>query len=128
MRSNARHILVIEDEDAIREDLEEVLRHKGYTVASAPDGSDGLRQINAQRPDLVLCDRLMPGLSGSDLLAELRRSRPDLMNMPFVFLTALADTADMAEVEHLRPSAYITKPVDYADLVNRISSLLGDRR
>lgn len=124
MSLDAQHILVIEDEDAIREDLEEVLRHNGYSVASSPDGLDGLRQINSRQPDLVLCDRLMPGLSGSALLAELRRSRPDLSGMPFVFLTALADVADMAEVAHLQPSAYITKPVDYADLVKRISNLL----
>ncbi|MBL8697762.1 MAG: response regulator [Alphaproteobacteria bacterium] len=128
MTATAKHILVIEDEEAIREDLEEVLRLKGYSVASAPDGMDGLRQISARRPDLVLCDRLMPGLTGSELLTELRASRPDLAGMPFVFLTALADSADLREVEHLQPSAYISKPVDYATLVERINQLLAAPR
>jgi len=120
-------ILLIEDEAPVREMLIDELNVQGHTVVEAENGEDGIRKFLELEPDIVLCDRAMPGMSGFDVLERIRGAHPQYDDVPFVFLTALADPRDKAAVEHLRPAAYITKPVDFEKLAQKITKLVGQR-
>lgn len=117
-------ILLIEDEEAVREMLQDELSVQGYDVQEAANGEEGLSKFLQETPDLVLCDRAMPGMSGYDLLAHLRHNYPQHDKIPFVFLTALTDPRDKGSVDHLCPAGYIEKPVDFKALVKKIDTLL----
>lgn len=117
-------ILLIEDEPQVREMLLDELSVRGHSVLEAPDGQAGLQMLLDAEPDLVICDRAMPGMSGYEVLARLRGAYPQFAEMPFVFLTALSDPRDKIAVDHLKPSAYINKPVDFKMLNAKIDNLL----
>ena len=106
-------ILCIEDEPMVLEDLVEELEDRGYEVLSAKNGVDGLAMILKHEPELVISDITMPGMGGHELLAELRTKHNRFDNMPFLFLSALADDKEI--VEGLKRGAYnyMTKPVDF---------------
>ena len=118
------NILCIDDEDDFRLDLVEYLEELGHKVEQAGDGAQGLTMIECERPDLVICDRSMPKLSGIELLQAIREKYPE---MPFVFLTALDDPRDRKATSHLRPSAYVTKPVDFDDFAKLLGGILTER-
>lgn len=117
-------ILLIEDEISVREMLTDELTIQGHEVIEAENGEEGLRKFLETEPDLVLCDRAMPGMSGFDVLERIRGAHPQFNDVPFVFLTALADPRDRAAVDHLKPAAYLTKPVDFNALSDKIKSLI----
>lgn len=120
-----KRLVVIEDEDAVREDLVELLSEAGYAVRSGADGQAGLALILSEPPDLVICDRLMPIMSGFDVLNALRRDRPDLNALPFIFLTALTDSRDRHAVADLNPTIYLGKPTDHDDLLRVVGVVLN---
>ncbi len=124
MKNQIIKILLIEDEAAVREILTDELSVQGHTVIEAVNGEDGLKKFLEVEPDLVLCDRAMPGMSGYDVLDNIRRMHPQFANIPFVFLTALTDPRDKMGVEHLYPAAYIEKPVDFNMLSEKIKVLV----
>ena len=117
-------ILLIEDETPVREMLLDELRDQGHTVLEAQSGEEGLKLLLELEPDLVLCDRVMPGMSGFDLLARVRGAYPQYRDLPFIFLTALSDPRDKAAVEHLEPAGYLTKPIDFEVLSEKVDALL----
>ncbi len=117
-------ILLIEDEPQVREMLLDELTERGHKVIEAANGVEGLQMMVTSEPDLVLCDRAMPGMSGYEVLERIRGAYPQFADIPFVFLTALSDARDRLAVEHLKPSAYINKPVDFNMLTQKIESLL----
>ena len=121
-----RRILVIEDEEALLDDLVDLLRSapEGYEVLEAPEGRTGLALIEARRPDLVICDRLMPAMAGHEVLEALRARDPEFVGMPFVFLTALTDARDREAVAALNPTLYLSKPIDHGALLRAIAALL----
>ena len=119
-----KRLVVIEDERALRDDLVDVLTEAGYAVRSAADGKAGLSLVLEETPDLVICDRLMPIMSGFDVLDALRRDRPDLDALPFVFLTAYNNLAAMSLAKTRGAAEYITKPFEFEYLVARIKQLL----
>jgi CheY-like chemotaxis protein len=116
-------ILLIEDEASVREMLVDELTVQGHEVIEAQNGEEGLRKFLESEPDIVLCDRAMPGMSGFDVLERIRGAHPQFNDTPFVFLTALADPRDRAAVDHLKPAAYLTKPIDFSALNQKIKSL-----
>lgn len=116
-------ILLIEDEASVREMLIDELTVQGHQVIEAQNGEEGLRKFLENEPDLVLCDRAMPGMSGYDVLERIRGAHPQFNDVPFIFLTALADPRDRAAVDHLKPSAYMTKPIDFSALTEKIKDL-----
>lgn len=120
-----KKIVVVEDEDALREDLVDVLMEAGYEVRAGADGQEGLALIINEPPDLVICDRLMPIMSGFDVLDTIRRDRPDLNHLPFIFLTALTDVRDRHSVADLNPTLYLGKPIDHRDLLRVVGDLLA---
>lgn len=121
-------ILLIEDEAPVREMLLDELTVQGHKVIEAANGEEGLQKLVELEPDLVLCDRAMPGMSGYEVLERVRGAYPQFEEIPFIFLTALTDPRDKAGVEHLKPAAYIEKPVDFEMLSSQINDLLNKSR
>lgn len=117
-------ILLIEDEAPVREMLIDELTVQGHKVVEAANGEEGLKKFLELEPDLVVCDRAMPGMSGYEVLERIRGAHPQFEDIPFIFLTALTDPRDKAAVEHLKPAAYIEKPVDFKVLVDKIKALI----
>jgi signal transduction histidine kinase len=120
-------ILVIEDEAIVRENLVELLEAEGYEVLAAANGREGLALARTQAPDLILCDILMPEMSGHDVLEHLTRD-PVTALIPFIFLTARAEREDMRLGMTLGADDYITKPFTHADVLQAITSRLEKRR
>jgi len=117
-------ILCVEDEADLRSDIVEELVSAGYHVVEAGNGREALLELEAVRPDLILCDITMPELGGYELMAQLRADRPDLAEVPFIFLTALGDRADVLNGKRAGADDYLVKPVDYDDLLATIRSRL----
>jgi len=109
-------LLVIEDEAPLRANLVRILTAEGYRVIAAADGDEGVRRVREDRPDLVICDILMPRLDGYGVLASLR-SQPETAALPFIFLTASADKDDLARGLQSGANDYVTKPFKIADLL-----------
>lgn len=119
-------ILCVEDEDDLRLDLVDELREAGYAVIEARDGVQAQARIAAARPDLILCDINMPGCNGYDLLDELRRKRPELAEVPFIFLTALADPREVVRGKRAGADDYLVKPVDFDLMLATIEARLRE--
>lgn len=113
-------LLVIDDEPNIRELLAAALRFAGFEVTTAPDGPQGLTAARS-RPDLVLLDVMMPGLSGLEVL---RRMRGEGLAMPVLLLTAKDATEDKVSGLTLGADDYVTKPFSLDELVARVRALL----
>ena len=109
-------LLVIEDEAPLRANLVRLLTAEGHRVIAAGDGDEGIRRAREDRPDLVICDILMPLVDGYGVLATLR-SQPETAATPFIFLTASADKEDLARGLQSGASDYVTKPYKIADLL-----------
>ena len=116
-------LLVIEDEAPLRANLVRLLTAEGYQVITAADGDEGIRRARADRPDLVICDILMPLVDGYGVLATLR-SRPETAATPFIFLTASADKDDLERGLQSGANDYVTKPFKIADLLAAIKRRL----
>jgi len=112
-------VLVIEDETEIRANLLELLELEGYSVIGADNGATGLLGALEYKPDIILCDVMMPELNGHDVLAALRQE-PETVLTPFIFLTALADKGDIRKGMTLGADDYITKPFVCSEVVNAI--------
>ncbi len=117
-------ILVIEDEDAVRENIIELLNEEGYEVVGAGDGEEGVVQIWTQIPDLIICDILMPKLDGYGVLAKINQD-VRLTSIPFLFLTAKIGRDDLRRGMGLGADDYITKPFTRSELLQAISVRLG---
>jgi|SRR6185503_8598663 len=116
-------VLVIEDEAPLRANIVRILSAEGYRVVAAADGDEGVRRVLEERPDLVICDILMPRLDGFGVLAALR-SRPETAALPFIFLTASADKDDLARGLKSGANEYVTKPFKIAGLLAAVRRLL----
>lgn len=119
-----KSILIIDDEEGLRDLLSEELMNCGFRPIVARNGVEGLDAILQNEPDLVICDRAMPHMSGFELLQRLRGTFPQYSTLPFIFLTALTDERDMLAARDLKPSAYLTKPIDFNLLHKTIATAL----
>jgi DNA-binding response OmpR family regulator len=124
MGSPSDRILCIEDDRETAALIAEELSDRGYVVAVAHNGRDGLNAILRNCPDLVLADVNMPVMSGFDLLQRLTAHEPRFARMPFVFLTALADHDNELKGWQLGADDYVTKPIDFDVLGAVIASRL----
>jgi len=116
-------ILVIEDEPTIRFNLQLMLSGEGHHVRTAANGALGLEELAKQRPDLVLCDVMMPVLDGFGVLEKVRAD-PSLSDLPFLFLTALDDRANMRRGMNLGADDYINKPFSRDELLEAVAARL----
>lgn len=117
-------IVVVEDEDHLREDLVEELIDCGHEVIPRRNGEEGLRAIIEHRPDLIISDCLMPVMSGEEMLIALRTDHPEFDSVPFVFLSAHASPGQIEGGLERGATKYLTKPVDYDDLHSALDDLL----
>ncbi|MEM7620368.1 MAG: response regulator [Pseudomonadota bacterium] len=118
-------ILLVEDETALLEAMEEELRDEGYEVVCAENGSEALEKLANYAPDLILSDIAMPQMDGHALLQEVREKFPKLIETPFVFLTAFNAKADIIKGKKLGADDYLVKPVDFDLLFATIDSRLA---
>jgi DNA-binding response OmpR family regulator len=114
-------ILVIEDEETVRENILELLDAEGFEALSAENGRIGLDLAQQQLPDLILCDVRMPELDGYGVLTALR-SEAETATIPFMFLTAKAAKTDLSYGLELGANAYITKPFTLTELLDAIAA------
>jgi len=119
-----KKILVVDDEDDIRHFLELVLREKGYEIASASGGEDGLVRARSFRPHLVLLDIMMPGLDGWQVLERLKAD-PATTDIPVAFLSARTETKDPAYWRDKGAVAYVTKPFSLQTLFAKLQEILS---
>lgn len=114
-------ILCIEDETEIRTLVVEELEDAGFATLQASNGREGLEMILAKWPDIVICDITMPEMDGHQVLAEIQLNHPELSNVPFIFLTALADKDNMITGLQSGAADYLTKPIDFDILLAKIT-------
>ena len=117
-------ILVIEDQPDMRENLVTILRMEGFVALEAPNGRSGLSIALEEKPDLILCDVMMPLLDGHEVLAALRKS-PSISGTPFIFLTARGEKQDLRQGMNLGADDYLTKPVAADELLSAIDARLA---
>jgi len=118
-----KKILVIEDEPEMRRNLVTVLRLEKYEPIAAENGRSGVELAKRQRPDLVLCDVMMPGLDGHGVLSALRADSATAL-VPFIFLTAKGEKEDLRSGMNLGADDYLTKPIVKAELLRAIEARL----
>jgi DNA-binding NarL/FixJ family response regulator len=118
-----KKILVIEDEPEMRRNLTTVLRLEKFEPLAAGNGREGVELARKQRPDLILCDVMMPELDGYGVIAALRADSATI-SIPFIFLTAKGEKPDIRMGMNLGADDYLTKPVAKTDLLDAIRSRL----
>lgn len=114
-----KSILVIDDNLDIRENTAEILELAGYKTATAENGKKGAEWALKNRPDLIVCDIMMPELDGYGVLHLLRKN-PNTQLIPFIFLTAKTERSDMRKGMEMGADDYITKPFDGIELLNAV--------
>ena len=114
-----KKILIIEDNNDVRENLVEILQLSSYETIEAENGKIGVEKAKRDKPDLIICDVMMPELDGFGVLKILNKD-PKLMHIPFLFLTAKAEKTDFRKGMGLGADDYITKPFDDVELLESI--------
>lgn len=118
-----KRILVVEDHESLLAAIQDILEAEGYTVFTASDGLEALQLMKETRPDLVVADIMMPRMDGHDLYRAIR-ARPEWVRIPFIFLTAKAERADILKGKDLGAEDYLTKPFDPQELVVAVRARL----
>ncbi len=119
-------ILVIEDEPDIQDVLEYNLRREGFEVSTADNGTDGLRAVLAEKPDLVLLDLMIPEVDGLDVCRTLK-GEPDTKDIPIIMVTAKSEESDVVLGLGLGADDYVQKPFSPRELVARVRAVLRRR-
>jgi two-component system, sensor histidine kinase and response regulator len=119
-------ILVIEDDGSIRESLVDLLNAEDYTARGAENGLTGLRMADEFKPDLIICDIMMPDLDGYGVLDQLQAD-PATAVTPFIFLTAKADRIDQRLGMGKGADDYVTKPFMRQDILDTVNRRLSKR-
>lgn len=114
-------ILIIEDVEALREEIMESLSYEGFDVMGAENGVVGVQIAKTYLPDLIICDIAMPELDGYGTLVALRQEAKTSM-IPFIFLTAMTEKANMRQAMQLGADDYLTKPFTSSELLKAIAS------
>jgi two-component system phosphate regulon response regulator PhoB len=117
------YILVAEDEDALATLLNYNLDKEGYEVALASDGDEALMMIEERQPDLLLCDWMMPQVSGIEVCRRLR-AQTHTRNLPIIMLTARAEETDRIRGLDTGADDYVSKPFSMIELVARVRAVL----
>lgn len=120
-------IMLVEDDDSLREIYSIRLTAEGYTIVSARDGEEALAVAVRERPDLVVSDVMMPKISGFDML-DILRSTPETQDIKVIMMTALSSEDQRLRGESLGADRYLVKSqVGIEDVVNAVHEVLGDR-
>jgi DNA-binding response OmpR family regulator len=120
MTAPAKHVLIVEDEDSIRQTLRYNLSQEGFVISEASTGTEALSAARRQRPDLILLDLMLPELSGLEVCRILRQE----MTVPIIMLTAKGSELDKVVGLHVGADDYVTKPFSLNELLARVSAML----
>jgi DNA-binding response OmpR family regulator len=118
-----KRIIVVEDERDMAELVAMRLTREHYDVEVAHDGAEGIRKIRAAAPDLVVLDIMLPGMSGTEVLKEMRTD-PQTAGVPVIMLTAKSEESDVVVGLQLGADDYITKPFSMSILLARVAAVL----
>ena len=118
-----RKILIIEDNADVRENTADLLELSDYTVQTSSDGTSGIEKARSFNPDLIICDIMMPGIDGYQVLQALQVDSRTA-GIPFIFLSAKADKSDVRKGMNLGADDYLTKPFEEHELLEAIRSRL----
>ncbi|HEX5000873.1 MAG TPA: response regulator [Bacteroidia bacterium] len=119
-------VLLIEDDAAIRENTCELLELKGFQVISAVNGKEGLALAEENKPDIILCDIMMPEADGYQVFTELKNNN-ETSSIPFIFLTASVEKKEVEKAFGMGVHGYIRKPFDTDELFNAIENCLNKK-
>jgi CheY-like chemotaxis protein len=121
----SRRILVVDDDPRLLHVVSMYLSIEGYDVDTAPNGEEGLQHLEAQRPDLVILDVMMPGIDGLEACRRIK-SNPDTRDIPVVLFTALSRTDDVESGRAAGANRFINKPFSLIGLGAVIRSFLAE--
>jgi CheY-like chemotaxis protein len=124
MSSSLGRVLVVDDDDVIRQLISVNLELEGFDVATAVDGQDCLEKVKDVRPDVITLDIMMPRLDGWEAASRLRAD-PDTADIKVVLLSARAQEADLERGSRIGVDAYLTKPFDPDELIDIVRRLAG---
>ncbi|MEM5871249.1 MAG: response regulator [Candidatus Aenigmatarchaeota archaeon] len=120
-----KKIMIVDDEANLRELVSAILEQEGYEVITAEDGKDALEKLKKVKPDLILLDMMMPGMSGREVCERIRAD-PKTKDLKVAFLTvARFSEIGKSELKKMNVIDYITKPFDNQDLVKRVKKIVG---
>ena len=122
----SKQVLIIEDNNDIRENIVEILELADFQVYQANNGKTGIELAIKHKPDIILCDIMMPDLDGYGVLYMLNKN-PETAAIPFIFLTARAERIDLRKGMEMGADDYLTKPFDDIELLSAIESRLKKR-
>lgn len=114
------NIMIIDDDQSIGDMLAKVLGDEGYTISRAYSGTEAVMLLSQNKPDIILLDLMLPGISGEEVLKKIK-------DIPVIVVSAKADTADKVELLLSGAADYITKPFDIQELLARITVQLRRR-
>jgi CheY-like chemotaxis protein len=123
----SKKILVIDDEELIIKSLRKLLEKNGFTVFVAKNGQDAIIMAEEENFDLIIADIRMPGINGVDTIQSIYENlrKNKLQKVPTIFITGYADEKNKQRAEALEPIAYIYKPFDIEELVNKVKKNLS---
>lgn len=113
-------ILIVEDDNVIRENTLEMLEIKGYEAIGASDGNDAIGKLYSFNPDIIFCDIMMPQMDGFEFLKTFK-SMPQSVGVAFVFLSAKAEQKDREYAMSLGANDFLLKPFSFSDLFELIN-------
>lgn len=116
-----KSILLIEDNVDVRESAAELLNLEGFNMITTDCGENALELAEEHLPDIIICDILMPGMSGYNVCATLRQINREI---PFIFMTAKSENADRQKAKDIGVENYLIKPFDGYELINCINKCL----
>lgn len=118
-------ILVIEDNSDILENTTELLELASYKVRNAKNGKEGIDEAIKSKPNLILCDIMMPETDGYEVLQQLKKN-PATKSIPFIFVTASVEKKEVHAAMEMGADGYLKKPFESEDLINLIRSFIKD--
>jgi len=119
-----KHVLLIEDEPNIIEAISFILSRDGWKVDTHSNGQTAVAAVREKRPDLIILDVMLPGMSGYDILSDLR-GKGDTAELPVLILTARGQTKDREMAEKIGADRFMTKPFSNAEMLDAVRSLAG---
>ena len=126
MTTIARKILIIEDDPSFSRAINHIVEKEGYDVSTASNGMTGLRMVKENPPDLLILDVMLPGLDGFEICSQLRNDELTV-KLPIIMLSAKGQETDRTTGLKVGANEYLTKPVDRALLLDKITSLLTEK-
>ena len=124
-KTDQAKILVVDDEPDLISTVQCRLEFCNYAVVTASNGRQGLEMAEREKPDLILLDTNMPVMNGHEMLQCIRK-HPDLKDTPVIMVTAICEAQDIAAASACGIADYVTKPFDFADLMEKIANTLDD--